>query len=224
MVYPGDDDLVRTAISGAEFTAALNAIKSRRLTVVLDCCHAGGIGEPSDLGPAAEVTVVLSEGYLNELKTGTRRVIIAATRGSDPAYVRQGAKYALYRGGRSPAPHPVEGPDDGFEYDVFPSYRQREPNMTRVRRTLYPRLKAEGLKVFLDVVDFRLRESVIKEMERAVVRSRYTMAVLKPAYMASNFADFENVIAQHLGLEQSHRRFLGLLREPCTPRLGVRAP
>jgi hypothetical protein len=45
VVYPGDDEMSRTAISGAEITAALNAIKSRRLTVVLDCCHAGGIGQ-----------------------------------------------------------------------------------------------------------------------------------------------------------------------------------
>ena len=60
-------------------------------------------------------------------------------------------------------------------------------------------------------------------MERAVVESRYTMAVLTPAYLTSNFTDFENVIAQHLGLEQSQRRFLGLLREPCKPRLGIRA-
>src|SRR5271166_5079890 len=42
VVYPGDDDLARTAISGAEFTAALRGIPAKRLTVVLDCCHAGG--------------------------------------------------------------------------------------------------------------------------------------------------------------------------------------
>ena len=41
VVYLGDEDLAGTAISGAEFTVALNAIKARRLTVVLDCCHAG---------------------------------------------------------------------------------------------------------------------------------------------------------------------------------------
>ena len=37
---------------GAEFTAALNSIKAKPLTVVLDCCHAGGIGEPRDVEPA----------------------------------------------------------------------------------------------------------------------------------------------------------------------------
>jgi hypothetical protein len=279
VVYPGDDNLARTAISGAEFTAALNAIKAKRLTVVLDCCHAGGIGEPRDLVPSADVTNGLSEGYLNELKTGTGRVIISATRGTDPAYVRPGAKYGvftghfleglhgaaqgdggvirildlysyvqervvadqpnqrpvlkveleenypifLYRGGKPPAPKPIERHEDGFKYDVFLSYRHQDPDKTWVRKTLYPCLKAEGLRVCLDVVDFRLGEPVITEMERAVVESRYTAAVLTPSYLSSNFTDFENVIAQHLGLEQSQRRFLGLLREPCTPRLGIRA-
>ena len=73
------------------------------------------------------------------------------------------------------------------------------------------------------MVDFRLGEPVINEMERAVVESRYTTAVLTPHYLSSNFTDFENVIAQYLGLEQSQRRFLGLLREPCKPRLGMGA-
>ena len=211
MVYPGDDDLARTAISGAEFTEALNAIKAKRLTVVLDCCHAGGIGEPRDVGPKP-VQPGLSDGYLDELKAGTGRAIISATRGSDPAYVRDGARYgvftghfldglrgaargdggvirvldlysyvqekvvadqpnqrpvlkveleenypiALYRGGEPPAPAPVERPQDGFAYDLFLSYNPAEPDKTWVRKTLLPRLKAEGLKVFIDYVDFRL--------------------------------------------------------------------
>ncbi len=279
VTYPGDEELARTAISGAEFTGALNAVKARRLTLVLDCCHAGGIGEPRDLIASDPVVNGLSDGYLDQLKSGTGRVIISATRGSDPAYVRDGAKYGvftghfldglrgaargdggvirildlysyvqekvvadqpnqrpvlkveleenypivLYRGGKPPETVTTKRPEDGFKYDVFLSYRGQDPDKTWVRKTLYPRLKAEGLKVCLDAVDFRLGESVIHEMERAVTESRYTMAVLTPAYLTSNFTDFENVIAQHLGLEQSQRRFLGLLREPCNPRLGIRA-
>ena len=279
VAYPGDDDLARTSLSGAEFTSALNAIRAKRLTVVLDCCHAGGIGETKDLGTGDEVATGVADHYLDELKAGTGRVIISATRASDPAYVREGARYgvftghlldglrgaargdggvirvldlysyvqekvvadqpnqrpvlkveleenypiARYCGGKPPASERVERPEDRFKYDVFLSYRGQDPDKTWVRKTLYPCLKAEGLKVCLDAVDFRLGEPVIHEMERAVTESRYTMAVLTPAYLTSNFTDFENVIAQHLGLEQSRRRFLGLLREPCTPRLGIRA-
>jgi hypothetical protein len=279
VTYPGDDELARSAISGAKFTAALNAIKAKRLTVVLDCCHAGGIGEPKDLVASEPVVNGVSDGYLDQLKSGTGRVIISATRGSDPAYVRDGAKYgvftghfltglrgaargdggvirildlysyvqekvvadqpnqrpvlkveleenypiARYLGGKPPAPAHVERPADEFRYDVFLSYRDQDPDKRWVRKTLYPRLKAEGLKVCLDIVDFRLGEAKINEMERAVVESRYTLAVLTPAYLASSFNEFENVMARHLGLEQSQRRFVGLLREPCTPRLGIRA-
>src|SRR5436190_1989850 len=44
-VYPADADLARTALSGTEFAAALRAIPARKVLVILDCCHAGGIGE-----------------------------------------------------------------------------------------------------------------------------------------------------------------------------------
>jgi hypothetical protein len=278
-VYPDDGDLARTAISGAELTAALNAIQAGRLTVVLDCCHAGGIGEPRDIVPAARVEPGLSESYLDALKAGTGRVIIAATRSTDPAWVRTGAKHgvftghlleglrggargdggvirildlytyvqqkviadqpnqrpvlkvelednypiALYRGGKAPAPSPTEKPADGFAYDVFISYRQQEPDKSWVRKRLVPRLKAAGLKVFIDHLDFRLGAPIVTEMERAVVQSRYTVGVLSPSYLKGNFTEFENVLAQHLGLEQSQLRFIGVMREDCKPRLGIRA-
>ena len=54
-------------------------------------------------------------------------------------------------------------------------------------------------------------------------QSRYTLAILSPAYLASHFADLENVLAEYLGLEKSQRRLLVALREDCTPRLGMRA-
>ena len=265
-------------ISGSEFTEALRAIKAKRLTVVLDCCHAGGIGEPRDLGTAEQVVIGLSDGYLDQLKAGTGRVIISATRGTDPAYVRHGAKYgvftghfldglrgaargdggvirildlytfvqkkvvadqpnqrpvlkveleenypiALYRGGTAPAPTPTEKSDDGFAYDAFVSYRQQEPDKTWVRKTLVPKLKAAGLKVFIDYLDFRLGAPIVTEMERAVVQSRYTVGVLSPNYLRSNFTDLESILAEHIGLEQSQQRFIGVMHENCKPRLGIR--
>ena len=39
-----------------------------------------------------------SDGYLDPLKVGSGRVIISATRGSDPAFVREGAKYGVFTG------------------------------------------------------------------------------------------------------------------------------
>jgi len=43
---PADpSQLAATGISGDEFSAALAAILARKVLVLLDCCHAGGIGE-----------------------------------------------------------------------------------------------------------------------------------------------------------------------------------
>lgn len=111
---------------------------------------------------------------------------------------------------------------DEFVYDAFISYRQKEPDRSWVRNTLLPRLEAEGLRVCIDYRDFRLGASLVKEMERAVVQSRYTICVLTPAYLESNFTDLENTLAKHLGLEMSQRRMLAIMRENCQPGLDTR--
>jgi hypothetical protein len=110
-----------------------------------------------------------------------------------------------------------------YTYDVFISYRHQEPDQAWVRNTLVPRFKAEGLRVCVDYECFRLGAPLVLEMARSVEQSRYTLAVLSPAYLTSNFAELENVIAEHLGLEESQRRLLAVMREPCKPRLGMRA-
>ena len=81
-----------------------------------------------------------------------------------------------------------------------------------MRKTLLPRLKAEGLKVFIDYVDFELGAPIVTEMERAVVQSRYTIGVLSPNYLTSNSTDLESILSEHLGLENSQRRFIGVMR------------
>ena len=111
----------------------------------------------------------------------------------------------------------------GQAYDVFVSYRHQAPDGTWVRDRLVPRLREAGLAVFLDVDGFRLGMPLVLKMAPAVEQSRHTLAVLSPAYLASNFTELESVLAEHLGLEQSERRLVAVLREPCRPRLGIRA-
>ena len=113
---------------------------------------------------------------------------------------------------------------DPFRYDVFVSYRQRDPDKTWVRSVLVPRLEADGLRMCIDYRDFRLGAPLVLEMARAVEQSRYTLAVLSPAYLDSNFTELENVLAEYIGLEQSQYRLLAVMREPCKPRVGMRAP
>jgi hypothetical protein len=114
-------------------------------------------------------------------------------------------------------------PTQDFTYDVFISYRRKAQDGKWVHKVLVPRLKAEGLRICIDDECFRLGGALIKEIERAVEQSRYTLAILSPAYLESDFADLENLFAEHLGLERMERRLLAVLREPCRPRLGVRA-
>jgi hypothetical protein len=112
---------------------------------------------------------------------------------------------------------------DTFVYDVFISYRQQEPDRNWVRGVLVPGLETAGLRISVDNECFRLGAPLVLEMGRAVEQSRYTLGVLSPAYLDSNFTELENVLSEHLGLERSERRLLMVMREPCRPRLGIRA-
>lgn len=44
-----EEDLAEACISGAEFTERLRAFTTKKLLILLDCCRAGGIGEPKSL-------------------------------------------------------------------------------------------------------------------------------------------------------------------------------
>jgi hypothetical protein len=102
-----------------------------------------------------------------------------------------------------------------FAYDAFISYRQREPGRSWVRNVLVPQLEAAGVRVCADYRCFRLGEPFVTEMERAVEQSRFTVAVLTPAYFESGFTEFENVLADHLALEEQAKRLLMVRREDC---------
>ena len=112
---------------------------------------------------------------------------------------------------------------DVFHYDVFVSYRRAEPDLSWVHSQLVPRLREDGLLVCLDDDCFRLGAPLVLEMERAVQASRYTLAVVTPRYLLSNFTELENVLAEHLGLERTERRLLAVMREWTRARLGMRA-
>ncbi len=276
VVYSSAQSIAQTAISGTEFTAKLRAISARKIVVIFDCCHSGGIGQPKD--PCIPLLKALPESYYETLKAGQGRVIMASSRSGEYSYITPGSSnslftlhlldglrgnapgpggvirifdlfhylqprvvaqqpnqhpifkaeveenfpVALYLGGKAPVEH-LPNQIDGFKYDVFLSYRNQEPDKSWVRKTLLPHLEATGLRACIDCRDFRLGAPIIREIERAVEESRYTLAVLSPAYLDSSWTNLESVLAQHLGLENSERRLLMVLREPCKPSLSMRA-
>jgi CheY-like chemotaxis protein len=67
-----------TCISHDEFTTALRAIHARRLVVLLDACHSGGIGEPKDFD--VQVKTGLSETAYTHFAEVGGRFIIASCR------------------------------------------------------------------------------------------------------------------------------------------------
>jgi len=99
-------------------------------------------------------------------------------------------------------------------YDFFVSYRHHEPDKSWVRKILVPALEAKGLRAFIDYRDFQLGAPLVTEMARAVEESRFTLAVISDSYLQSNFTELENVMAKQLGLEKSHVRLIGIIRDP----------
>jgi hypothetical protein len=72
-----------TAISGTEFAARLQAIRSKKILLLLDCCHAGGLGLSKGLELAKSP---LPAEALQILEAGKGRVIIASCKDSELSY------------------------------------------------------------------------------------------------------------------------------------------
>jgi hypothetical protein len=83
---PGD--LPGTAISGVEFADLLAGIPARRLLVLLDCCHAGGVGmaAPAKGGGLAFARAPLPGEALRLLGEGRGRALIASSKASEKSY------------------------------------------------------------------------------------------------------------------------------------------
>jgi hypothetical protein len=267
-VYQTGQTLAETAISGVEFTEALRAIPARKVVVVFDCCHAGGIGQPKD-ATAPSIKVGFSEAYYDALKEGRGRVILASSRGTEFSYVLPGAQNSLFtqhllaglRGGIAsddglirifdlfeylqprvtadqPDQHPifkaeleenfpvalylggqkgvVPQDEEGFRYDAYISYVDREPDAAWVWDTLVPRLEkadpstGSGRRLRVAVSGDVEEPGVARvvNIERGIRGAKRTVVVLSEAYLADHMADFENVLAQTMGIQEGTYRLL----------------
>lgn len=82
-----------TALSDQEFTSKIEAIKARKLVVLLDCCHAGGV--PALKGDEATFEKApVPPGLLNILQAGSGRVVIASSRENEYSYT--GTPYSVF--------------------------------------------------------------------------------------------------------------------------------
>ncbi|HSF98850.1 MAG TPA: caspase family protein [Ornithinibacter sp.] len=262
---PGDG-FVDTAISGDEFTQALRAIPARKVLVIFDCCHSGGIGQPKDASEQA-FRAGLSDSYYAHLAAGRGRAILSSSRDTEFSYVLPDAPNSLFtqhllaglRGGIASEDglirvfdlfefvqprvthdrhdqHPifksdleenfpvalygggtkgvVAKDDDGFRFDAYVSYADQPPDSTWVWSTLVPRLEREGLRVAVSGDSSDPGVPLVVSAERGISQAKRTLVVLSRAYFEDTKTDFENVLAQSLGVQDRSYRLLPLVIEP----------
>jgi hypothetical protein len=100
-----------------------------------------------------------------------------------------------------------------LSYDVLVSYSHED--LAWVRDPLLRSLEKSGFRVAVDFRDFHAGAAGVEEMQRCVIGSRRTVAVLSPPYVLSEWGNFENIMAQVLDPAAIQRRLVPVLHEDC---------
>ena len=112
---------------------------------------------------------------------------------------------ALYVGGKSGV---VARDEEGFRYDAYVSFADRDPDSAWVWGTLIPRLEGEGLRVAVSGSSGDPGVPLVVNTERGIEEAKRTLVILSQAYLDDNMADFESVAAQSIGIEEGSYRLL----------------
>lgn len=252
--------LADTSMSGDEFAERLRKMQARKVFVVFDCCHAGGIGSaksPTD----AVFKAGVSEQWYSSLSTGTGRVIMASCRPSEYSYILDGRPLSVFtehlieglRGkARSydglikvfdlfdyvqpkvtadhPRQHPIfrsetesnfpvslykggektatKSDEQGFEYDTYISYIDSVPDSQWVWDKLVPKLEEVDLRIAVSGDVETPGVSRVSATEQAIRQSKRTILVLSEQYLTDYFSEFQNTLAQQMGIDEGTYRLL----------------
>lgn len=119
-------------------------------------------------------------------------------------------------------PLPLKPPgidEKDFSYDVYISYVDEDPDSTWVWDTLLPRLEQAGLRIAVSGdVDIPGVARLIN-MENGITQSKRTIIVLSETYLADNMAEFENLLVQRMGIEESSVRMVPIKFTPIDSNL-----
>jgi uncharacterized caspase-like protein len=87
------DKLASTAISDAQFAAALGKIQCKKMILLLDCCHAAGLDQTKAPGVGFEKGAIPPQAQA-ALQAGKGRVIIASSRSDEVSFA--GKPYSAF--------------------------------------------------------------------------------------------------------------------------------
>lgn len=85
-----------TSLSESEFSSALRRIGAKRLLVLIDACHSGGVGSFKGSDPIESMAVGYSEKSLARLAEGTGRVLLASCRANEVSLVQGNARNSVF--------------------------------------------------------------------------------------------------------------------------------
>ena len=106
-----------------------------------------------------------------------------------------------------------------YKYDVFISYSHSD--RAWVWDELLPRLERAGLRVCIDDRDFEIGVPSLINMERAVDNSQHTLVVLTPAWIESEWTEFESLLAGTADPAGRRRKLIPLMLKLCKPPLRI---
>lgn len=139
--YSSDQLLAASSLAGSEFATALQAILAHKLLVILDCCHASGIGTLKDAS-TAQVKTGLSTAYYDRLISGQGRAILVSSDANEPSHILAGATHSLF------TQHLLAGLRGGIPSDdglirVFDLFEYIQPHVTGDHPRQHPIFKAD---------------------------------------------------------------------------------
>jgi tetratricopeptide (TPR) repeat protein len=104
-------------------------------------------------------------------------------------------------------------PEETYQYDVFISYSHKDEPWAV--ETLLPALEDAGLKACIDFRDFTPGKPSRHNMRDACKESARTLLVMTPAWMASEWAAFEELLSFLHDPAGKHQRTIPILLEAC---------
>jgi hypothetical protein len=139
--------LEETAISDSELSQALRRIESGRLLLILDCCHAGGVGDIKAPGVVL-AKAPMPDDVANVMRKGSGRVIIASSRADELSYA--GHPYSAFTSALLEALSGVgTSRQDGYVRVSDLALHARETVPRRTQQLQHPILEFEGADDFV---------------------------------------------------------------------------